>query len=166
MWLKEILLVAFLITTSNTKSLNRRRRGACDDSQSAVIFLQGMAPDFTLFTNFFTGPTMGLSFRYNTVRTPVPSTKYIDDSNFQKHWFSRDPATMKEELDDAMARIEREEIENLIYEGICPENIVIAGMSQGGAVTIWMALFSKYKIGGFIPMTKCFNLISFQVEYI
>ena len=37
---------------------------------------------------------------------------------------------MKEEFDDAMARIEREEIENLIYEGICPENIVIAGMSQ------------------------------------
>ena len=61
MWLREILLVAFLITLSKTKSFPRA--GACDDSQSAVIFLQGLAPDFTLLTNFFTGPTMG-----NTVR--------------------------------------------------------------------------------------------------
>ena len=110
---------------------------------------------------------MGLSLQDNIVRALVPRTKYVNDTEVLKHWFSGNQATMKEELDDAMARIERGEIENFIYhEVICPENIVIAGMSQGGAVTIWMALFSKYKIGGFIPMTKCFNLISFQVEYI
>ena len=51
-----------------------------------------------------------------------------------------------------MEKIE-EEIEYLIYDrDICPENIVIAGMSQGGALTMWLALFSNYELGGFIPM--------------
>ena len=60
---------------------------------------------------------------------------------------------MQDGLDEALERIEKEEIEYLMYEeGICPEDIVIAGMSEGGALAIWIALFSKYKLGGFIPM--------------
>ena len=109
----------------------------------------------------FAVPSMGLSLLRNTVISPEPR---VDNGDLLGGdvvgWFTRLPedytaediAYLHGELDRSMERIEKE-IEYLINdEGICPENIVVAGMSQGGALTIWMALFSKYKLGGFIPM--------------
>ena len=37
-----------------------------------------------------------------------------------------------------------------MYKGVKSENIVIAALSQGGVLTFWTALYTKYKLGGFI----------------
>jgi len=161
MIVKEVLLVACLATLSESKpnpqffdlfNVFGDYDDGCDDGKSAVIFLQGLAPDLTILTGLFTGPAMGLSLTHNIVRSPSPRINHGGSVG----WFSAEPPSIEqrhEELDASMERIEKEEIEYLINQkGICPENIVISGMSQGGALTIWMALFSKYKIGGFIPM--------------
>lgn len=123
-------------------------------SESALIFLQGLSPDVSLLTSLFTGPAFGLSFTRNTVISPEPK---VDNGfgGFLRGWFTAGVGPTErfhEEIIASMERIE-EEIEYLIYDrDICPENIVIAGMSQGGALTMWLALFSNYELGGFIPM--------------
>jgi len=161
----EILLVASLATLTWSKPGIFDLFNPFDDyedcSESALIFLQGLFFDVSLGTSLFAGPSMGLSLLRNTVISPEPK---VDNGELLGGdvvgWFTRLPedytaediAYLHGELDRSMERIEKE-IEYLINdEGICPENIVVAGMSQGGALTIWMALFSKYKLGGFIPM--------------
>ena len=57
----------------------------------------------------------------------------------------------KDDLEKALKRVE-EEIEKMIQEGIPSENIVLAGASQGGALTIYTALHTQYKLGGFVPI--------------
>ena len=37
-------------------------------------------------------------------------------------------------------------------EGIPSENIVLAGASQGGAIALYTAMHTQYKLGGFIPI--------------
>ena len=57
-----------------------------------------------------------------------------------------------EGMDRALQTIE-EEIEDLIINHYVPsENIVVAGASQGGVLTIWCALYCKRKLGGFLPI--------------
>merc|ERR1712018_170016 len=60
-------------------------------------------------------------------------------------------AESKEDLEQAMKWVEVE-IEKMIQDGIPSKNIVLAGASQGGALTLYTALHTKYKIGGFIPI--------------
>ena len=134
MWFQQALFVFPLIAMSRTAPYCGGR--------SALIFLQGLASDSSL------SPV--LSFTRNVVRSRTSS---IDHAGGVVEWFKGPKNQMQDDLDEALEKIEKEEIEYLIYEeGICPEDIVVAGMSQGGALTIWMALFSKYKLGGFIPM--------------
>merc|ERR1712212_776225 len=55
----------------------------------------------------------------------------------------------KADLEEALTWVENE-IEYMISQGIPQRNIVVAGASQGGALTLYTALHTKYKIGGFI----------------
>ena len=43
-------------------------------------------------------------------------------------------------------------IEQEIIAGILPEKIFISGYSQGGLLTLAVALTSQHKLGGFIPL--------------
>jgi predicted esterase len=67
----------------------------------------------------------------------------------------------KEELERAMKWVE-EEIEKMIEEGIPSENIVLSGASQGGSLTLYTALHTKYKIGGFIPLVAWQPLLKIE----
>merc|ERR1719350_70376 len=64
----------------------------------------------------------------------------------------------KQDLKVALGRVE-EEIEKMIQEGIRPENIVLSGMSQGGALTLYTALHTRYKLGGFLPIVTWLPLL-------
>ena len=67
----------------------------------------------------------------------------------------------KPDLEKALRQVE-EEIEKMIQEGIPSENIVVAGMSQGGALTLYTALHTRYKIGGFLPIVTWLPLLGFE----
>ena len=60
------------------------------------------------------------------------------------------PGESKTDLNRSLHRIENI-IEDLMSEGVSSENIVLMGFSQGGALTIYTAIHTKYKLGGFIP---------------
>jgi len=65
---------------------------------------------------------------------------------------SYDPSDeSKEDLDDSLELVEGY-IEKLARKGVPLKNIVLMGFSQGGAMTIYTAIHTKYKIGGFIPV--------------
>lgn len=55
----------------------------------------------------------------------------------------------KSDLREALKRVE-DTIEELINEGVPSKNIVIMGWSQGGALTLYTAVNSQYKLGGFL----------------
>ena len=57
----------------------------------------------------------------------------------------------KDDLKESLRTVEVE-IEKMIQEGIPSENIVLIGASQGGALTLYTALHTQYKIGGFIAI--------------
>ena len=67
----------------------------------------------------------------------------------------------KDHLEEALGWVE-EEIENMIQEGIPPENIVLSGASQGGSLTLYTALHTKYEIGGFIPLVAWQPLLKIE----
>ena len=68
------------------------------------------------------------------------------------------PGESKDELDLALRRVE-ELIEELINEGVPSQNIVVTGASQGGALTLYTALHTKYKLGGFVPIVAWLPLL-------
>ena len=53
---------------------------------------------------------------------------------------------------EASLKIVEANIEELINEGVPPQNIVIMGISQGAAMAIYTAIHTKHKIGGFLPI--------------
>lgn len=71
------------------------------------------------------------------------------------------PGENKEGLEDAMRRVE-DQIENLINQGIPSERIVLSGLSQGGSLTLYTALHTKYKLGGFIGIVAWLPLLKVE----
>ena len=65
---------------------------------------------------------------------------------------------VKSDLEESLATIEGI-IEELMGEGIPSENIVLSGASQGGVLTIYTALHSKHKLGGFMPIVTWVPLL-------
>jgi len=52
-------------------------------------------------------------------------------------------------------------VEGMMEQGIPSQKIVVAGFSQGGALTLYHAVHSKYKLGGFICLASWYpNLLA------
>ena len=121
------------------------RNPECGDN-SGFIFLHGLGPKMSTMCKLFGKVGAGLSFRKNTVRCPgaprrpvvmVPPTFFYPILN---SWFnfwclpgisvlSPFPCESQGGMDKALTWVE-EEIESLMAEGVCSENIIIAGASQ------------------------------------
>jgi len=146
-----------------------------DDSLAGLIILHGlgvsMGPDIVgkAWTNSPSPIGIHLSSR-TIVRTPKAERKpvhmlpptLVPGLQFARSWFdfwmmpglsvlSPVAGESKEDLEAALGRVEQE-IEYLLEQGVPSRNIVVAGLSQGGAVTIYTALHTRYKLGGFVPI--------------
>ena len=140
--------------------------------KSALIFIHGLAASLSSLCQIFAGPLMGLSSSDNIVRCPkapydsaliLPPSFLTSKLKLTVSWFnfwmmpamsvlSPVAGESREGMDRALQTIE-EEIEDLIINHNVPsENIVVAGASQGGVLTIWCALYCKRKLGGFLPI--------------
>ena len=151
--------------------------------KSGLIFLHGLGGRTELkdLLKYISGPALGLSMSKNKIVTPkAPRTSVaIFPPSFIpggltkiRSWFNfwLKPAASvispvagesKSGLKVAMKWVE-EEIEKMIAEGIPSENIVLTGLSQGGALTLYTALHTKYKIGGFIPIVAWQPLLKIE----
>ena len=150
---------------------------------SGLIFLHGLATPGKLndLLKYISGPALGLSMFRNKIVTPkAPKTSvaifppsFIPSGLTKiRSWFnfwllpgvsvvSPVAGESKKGLKVAMKWVE-EEIEKMIQEGIPSENIVLSGASQGGALTLYTALHTKYKIGGFIPLVAWQPLLKIE----
>ena len=115
---------------------------------SGLIFLHGKGPfsNIKVGCQLLSGPAVGLSVLRNTVSCPIASP--LGNSQVWRSWFIDET---EEDLNKAMMQVE-EEIRKMKQEGIPSENIVLAGASQGGAVALYTAMHTQYKLGGFIPI--------------
>jgi len=71
------------------------------------------------------------------------------------------PGESKAGLEDAMKRVEGV-IQKLVNQGIPSEKIVLSGLSQGGSLTLYTALHTKYKLGGFIGIVAWLPLLKVE----
>ena len=159
---------------------------------SGIIFLHGLGIKLgdgrLVMCNQLSGEQLGLSSRRNKIvcpkapkrvakiiRTIIPllGGTVLPELDIVRSWFdfSQLPRYLvqetdsrsesKPELEEALGWVE-EEIEKMIQEGIPSENIVLSGMSQGGALTLYTALHTRYKIGGFLAMVTWLPLLGFE----
>ena len=147
-----------------------------------MIFLHGLGgygPKSVLgpILKILTGPALGLSSKRNTISYPkaphrptlmLPPTM-IPGVPSARSWFnfwalpglsviSPFATESKDDLKESLRTVEVE-IEKMIQEGIPSENIVLIGGSQGGALTLYTALHTQYKLGGFISIVAWLPLL-------
>ena len=148
---------------------------------AGLILLHGlgvsMGPD-VFCSGFAHSSVMGLGLSDDTlVRCPaaerqpvgvIPPT-FIPGLQFARSWFnfwlmpamsvlSPVPGESKDGLEEALKIVEGE-IEDLINLGVPSRNIVVGGLSQGGCLTLYTALHTKYKLGGFLPIVTWLPLL-------
>ena len=150
--------------------------------RSGIIFLHGLGPTSAMgpVCSLLSGPALGLSFRRNKISCPnapprptlmLPPTMIPGVAKLTgiRSWFNfwslpglsvvlPFASESKNDLKEALRWVE-EEIEKMIQEGIPSENIVLTGASQGGALTLYTALHTQYKLGGFIPIVAWVPLL-------
>lgn len=144
---------------------------AAPGARSALIFLHGLGPSLTTLCSKFLGPALGLDRKRTKVVCPkgpskntwvFPFSFFTPVKKFVRSWFnfkfmpdlsvfSPIAGEDKDHLNEALATVEKI-IEELEEEGIPSRNIVVSGASQGGVLTLYTAMHSKYKLGGFIPI--------------
>ena len=150
-------------------------------AKSAIIFLHGLGPALSGFCNDLLGPSLGLSDDV-VVRCPKPEQRphsllphtwpEVSDRTTVQSWFdfwlmpaasvlSPEPGEERTELAAAMRGVEGI-IEELALEGVASENIVVSGMSQGGALTLYMAVNTEYKLGGFMGIVTWMPLLNVE----
>ena len=145
-----------------------------NNNLAGLIILHGLGTDMgseNIAQAFLGSHMLGLGLSSDTIvkcpsadKKPVgvlPPT-FIPGLEFARSWFnfwmmpavsvlSPIPGESKDDLDAALLLVE-DEIRDLIAEGVPSRNIVVSGLSQGGALTLYTAIHTKYKLGGFIPI--------------
>jgi len=145
-----------------------------DDNLAGLIMLHGlgvsMGPD-QICSRFVKSRLMGLGLSDNTlIRCPaakrrpvgvIPPT-FVPGLQIVRSWFNFNlmpalsvvspvPGESKRGLERAL-RIVEGEIEDLMSQGVPSKNIVVGGLSQGGVMTLYTAMHTKYELGGFLPI--------------
>ena len=152
-------------------SHNEGSRGA----KSAIIFLHGLGPALSGFCKTLLGPRLGLKSDV-LVKCPeadLQQVAAIPDTfipGVLGSWFnfwllpaisvvSPVPGESKDGLEAAMRRVEAV-IQELGQEGVASENIVLSGISQGGALTLYTAVNTEYNLGGFVAIVAWMPLLN------
>ena len=174
-------LLLFIGQSKGQIGAESRRQASEYGEKTAIIVLHGLGVRATTACKWLVHPALGLSSSMNVVRCPsgptkstwiFPPTMIPGAGAFIASWFdfwmmpamsvlSPKPGESKSDLEEALATIEGI-IEELMYEGIPSENIVLSGASQGGVLTIYTALHSKYKLAGFIPIVTWVPLLKVE----
>ena len=185
MWLLKIVVfgLAFCFVHSSWKghegSRGFQKKLLSPDKESGLIFLHGLGVSLTAICRAMSGPALGLSVRKNKISCPEAPIQHNDmvttifpGMTGARSWFNfwnlpgisvrySNPSESKDDLEEALVWVE-EEIKKMIQEGIPSENIVLVGVSQGGALTLYTALHTQYKLGGFIAIITWLPLLKLE----
>ena len=185
MWLLKIVVfgLAFCSVHSSWKghegSRGFQKNLLSPDKESGLIFLHGLGVSLTAICRTMSGHALGLSVRRSKISCPEAPIRHNDmvtrifpGMTGARSWFNfwnlpgisvmySNPSESKEDLEEALVWVE-EEIKKMIQEGIPSENIVLVGVSQGGALTLYTALHTQYKLGGFIAIITWLPLLKLE----
>lgn len=124
---------------------------------AAVILLHGMGADYNDFVPLVSELKLPMSVKFVFPNaTIIPVT--INNGLKMRAWYDiLDFGDLYREVDTrgvlhSVARI-NELIEELIEEGFKPDHIIMAGFSQGGVISYYTALSSKYDLAGLLVMS-------------
>lgn len=124
---------------------------------AAVILLHGMGADYNDFVPLVSELKLPMSVKFVFPNaTIIPVT--INNGLKMRAWYDiLDFSDLHREVDtrgvlQSVARI-NELIEELIEEGFKPDHIIMAGFSQGGVISYYTALSSKYDLAGLLVMS-------------
>lgn len=124
---------------------------------AAVILLHGMGADYNDFVPLVSELKLPMSVKFIFPNaTIIPVT--INNGLKMRAWYDiLDFGDLHREVDtrgvlQSVARI-NELIEELIEEGFKPDHIIMAGFSQGGVISYYTALSSKYDLAGLLVMS-------------
>jgi len=118
----------------------------------AIIWMHGLGADFNDFVPIVDEMQLPISLKFIFPNAPIiPVT--INNGFQMRAWYDiTDFSDLHREVDSSgiiASRSKIEEIvEDLISEGFLPEQIVIAGFSQGGVMAYYTALGLDYKFAG------------------
>lgn len=124
---------------------------------AAVILLHGMGADYNDFVPLVSELKLPMSVKFVFPNaTVIPVT--INNGLKMRAWYDiLDFGDLHRKVDvdgvlQSVAHINLL-IEELIAEGFKPEQIIMAGFSQGGVISYYTALLSKYDLAGLLVMS-------------
>ena len=152
-----------------------------NDNLAGIVLIHGlglpMGPEM-ICEKWLKSQLKGLGLSEKTfVRCPVASKEsvgvipatFVPGMQFVRSWFnfwmmpalsvvSPLPGESKEDLEKSLKIVEGE-IEELMRLGVPSKNIVVGGLSQGGVMTLYTAMHTKYELGGFLPIVTWLPLL-------
>lgn len=122
-----------------------------------IIWLHGLGADYNDFAPFATQLNLNHSIKFifpNAQPRPVE----VNNNQLTRAWYNvRYSDFLGETVDEDGLFHSVKQIEALIAkqiaQGFNSEQIILGGFSQGGVITHAMAIFSQYKLGGFIALS-------------
>lgn len=125
--------------------------------RGAVIWLHGLGADYNDFVPIVAELKLTIPLKFVFPNAPlIPVT--INNGLPMRAWYDiLDFNDLHREVDSNGMMHSVEQIKHLIsdlqHEGFSPEQIVIAGFSQGGAISYYTALTSEYNLAGLLVLS-------------
>lgn len=129
-----------------------------DDVRHAIIWLHGLGASANDFPPVV--PHLGLDqdrpvqfiFPQAPDRPITINAGYVMPGWYDIRGLELSAKEDRQGLDESMQMVERT-IAQLAHRGISPENIILAGFSQGGAVSYYTAVRTDHKLAGVLAMS-------------
>ena len=127
-------------------------------AQASVIWLHGLGADGHDFTPMVAQLNLPATAAIRFVFPHAPlRTVTINQGMQMRAWFDITSLTVAAKLDEVGIQASTEQLQQLISDeiaqGIAPENIVLAGFSQGGAIALHCGLCYPKKLAGIIALS-------------
>ncbi len=124
--------------------------------QHSIIWLHGLGADGEDFVSIAQEINLPVALRYIFPHAPKQAVT-INGGFVMRAWYDIAAADIGAQQDAAGIRASQAEIEKIIAQekarGIAPENIFLAGFSQGGAVALHTGLRHPARLGGILALS-------------
>jgi phospholipase/carboxylesterase len=133
------------------------------EAKYAVIWLHGLGADGTDFANIV--PQLNLpenhGIRFIFPTAPIAPVT-INGGMEMRCWYDIRSLDLMNDVDAAGIRVSCYRVFDMIAQqrelGILPENIVLAGFSQGGVIALHSALSYEFRLAGVIALSTYFPM--------
>jgi phospholipase/carboxylesterase len=126
-------------------------------AQAAVIVLHGLGADYNDFVPLVEQLNLSISVKFIFPNAPLmPVT--VNNGMLMRAWYDISAfSSLLQDVDRAgilhSVAVVEGLIDGLLQDGLSPKKIIIAGFSQGGVISYYTGLNSKYSLGGLLVLS-------------